>query len=123
MRCLNTDKLLTNKVTTNYKMQKILQLKDIYNHEVSKFMYKYTTSQLPAPFDNYFQLITDVHSHNTRQVKIRQFALPKARSQSGAKMIQYGAIEIWSKIPPEIKNKTCLALFLAEYKKYVLLSY
>jgi len=23
----------------------------------------------------------------------------------------------------EIKNKTCLALFLAEYKKYVLLSY
>ena len=33
------------------------------------------------------------------------------------------AIEIWSKIPPEIKNKTCLALFLAEYKKYVLLSY
>jgi len=27
MRCLNTDKLLTNKVTTIYKMQKILQLK------------------------------------------------------------------------------------------------
>jgi len=74
-------------------------------------------------FDNYFQLITDVHSYNTRQVKTQQFALPKARSKSGAKMIQYSAIEIWSKIPPEIKNKTCLALFLAEYKKYVLLSY
>ena len=38
-------------------------------------------------------------------------------------MIKYSAIEIWSKIPPEIKNKTCLALFVAEYKKYVLLSY
>ena len=60
---------------------------------------------------------------NTRQVKTRQFALPKARSNSCAKMIKYSAIEIWSKIPPEIKNKTCLALFLAEYKKYVLLSY
>jgi len=48
MRCLNTDKLLTNKVTTIYKMQKILQLKDLYNLEVSKFMYKYTTSQSPA---------------------------------------------------------------------------
>jgi len=54
MRCLNTDKLLTNKVTTIYKMQKNLQLKDIYNLEVSKFMYKYTTSQLPAKFNNYF---------------------------------------------------------------------
>jgi len=86
-------------------------------------MYKYTTSQLPATFNNYFKLITDVHSYNTRQVKTGQFALRKARSSSGAKMIKYSAIEIWSKIPPLIKNKTCLALFLAEYKKYVLLSY
>jgi len=44
MRCLNTVKFLTNKVTTIYKMQKILQLKDIYNLEVSKFMYKYYLS-------------------------------------------------------------------------------
>ena len=61
MRCLNTDKLLTNKVTTIYKMQKILQLKDISNLEVSKFMYKYTTSQLPATFNNYFKLIMFNH--------------------------------------------------------------
>jgi len=84
MRCLNTDKLLTNKVTTIYKMQKILQLEDVFNLEVSKFMYKYNTSQLPATFNNYFKLITDVHTYNTRQVKTRQFALPKTRSNSGA---------------------------------------
>ena len=29
-------------------------------------MYKYTTSQLPAMFNNYFKLITDGHSYNTR---------------------------------------------------------
>ena len=40
MRCLNADKPLTNKVITIYKMQKFLQLKDIFNLEVSKFMYK-----------------------------------------------------------------------------------
>ena len=73
-------------------------------------MYKYTTSQPPATFNN-FLISTDVHSYNTRQIKARQLALPKARSNSGAKMITYSAIEIWSKIPPEIKNKTCLALF------------
>ena len=72
---------------------------------------KYATAQLPATFNNYFKLIKDVHSYDTRQVKTRQFALPKARSNSSAKMIKYSAIEIWSKIPPEIKNKTCLALF------------
>ena len=76
-------------------------------------MCKYPTSQLHVSFNNYFKLITDVHSYNTRQVKIRQFASPKSRSNSGAKMIKYSAIEIRSKIPPEIKNKRCLALFLA----------
>jgi len=82
-------------------------------------MYKCVTFQLPATFNDLFKLITDVHSYNTRQVKTRQFALPKARSNSRAKMIKYRAIEIWSKIPPKIKNKTFLPLFLAEYKKYV----
>jgi len=77
IRCLNTDKLLTNKVTTIYKMQKILQLKDLYNLEVSKFMYKYATSQLPATFNSYFKLITDVHSYNTRQVKTLQLPYQK----------------------------------------------
>ena len=88
MRCLNTDKLLTYKVTTIYKMQKILQLKDIYNLDVSNFMYKYTTN-------NYFKLITDVHSYNTRQIKTREFALPNARSNSGTKVMKYSAIYIW----------------------------
>jgi len=33
-------KPVTRKVSNIYKTQKILQLKDIYNLEVSKFMYK-----------------------------------------------------------------------------------
>ena len=110
-------KFLTSKVNTIYKTQRILQLKDIYNLEVSKFMYKYTNSQLPALFNNYFELITDVHPYNTRQIKTRLFALPKARSNSGAKMIKYCVIETWSKIPSEIRNKTFLALFAADCRK------
>jgi len=99
MRCLNTNELVTKKITTIYKRQKSLQLKAIHNLEVSKFMYKYANSQLPDTFVNCFKLIADVHPYNTRQIKTRQFALPKARSNSGAKMIQFSGIEIWSKIP------------------------
>jgi len=104
MKCLNKSELLTSKVTTIYKTQKILHLKGIYNLEVSKFMYNYTNSQLPVTFNNYFKLITDVHPYNTRQIKIRQFALPNAHSNSDAKMIKYSAIKIWSRIFSEIKN-------------------
>jgi len=80
MKCLNTYEPVTRKVTNIYKTQNILQLKDIYNLEVSKSMYKYTKSQPLATFNDYFKIITDVLRYTTRQVKTRQFALPKARS-------------------------------------------
>jgi len=93
---------------------KLLQIKDVFHFEVSKFMYKYTTSQLPATFTNCFKFVTDVHPYNTKQIKTRQFALPKARSNSGAKMIKCSATEIWSRIPPEIKHNNVFGTFLAE---------
>jgi len=67
------------------------------------------------------QLLPDCEclTSNKRDDSDLQFALPKARSNSGAKMIKHNAIEIWSRIPLEIKNKTCLSLSLEEYKKYV----
>jgi len=34
-------------------------------------MYKCTNSQLQATFNNYFKLITDVHSNNTKQTETR----------------------------------------------------
>jgi len=40
-----------------------------------------------------------IYTYITRQVKTRQFALPKARSNSGAKMIKYSAVDISSKLP------------------------
>jgi len=53
---------------------------------------------------------------NTRETKARQFALPKARSNAGVTMIKYSAIEIWSRIPSYIINKTCSGLLSAEFK-------
>jgi len=79
-------------------------------------MCKCNNSQLPVTFNNYFKLITDVHPYNTTQTKTRQFALSKACLNSGAKMIKYSAIVIWSKSPLETKNKPYLALLAAESK-------
>jgi len=68
------------------------------------------------------QLLPDcecLSSSNNRSDSDLQFALPKASSNSGAKMIKHSALEIWSRIRSEIKNETCLKLFSEEYKKYV----
>jgi len=88
MRCFNTTVLVTCKITTIYRTQEILYLKDIYNLEVSKIMYKYTNSQLPPALNNFFNLITNFHRYDARQIKTRQFAFPKAHSNSGTKMIK-----------------------------------
>jgi len=64
-----------------------------------------------------------IYPYNTRQITTRQFSLPKAHSNSGAKMVKCSTTEISSKIFSEIKNITCLALFAVKYKKYVLLGY
>jgi len=35
-----------------------------------------------------------IYPYNTRQIKTRQFSLPKARSNLGAKIIKFSAVEI-----------------------------
>jgi len=80
-------------------MQKKLQPEDIHNLQVDKFMHKYTNSKLLATFNNYFELITDVHPCNTTQTKTRQFALPKAHFNLSSKTIKHSTIEILPKIP------------------------
>jgi len=44
-----------------------------------------------------------IYPYNTRQIKTRQFTLPKTRSNSGAKMIKYSAIEISPKFLQKLK--------------------
>jgi len=39
MICLNTNELVTNKIATIYKTERILQLKDLYNLEASKLIH------------------------------------------------------------------------------------
>jgi len=36
-----------------------------------------------------------IYPCNTRQIKTRQFAFPKARSNSGAEIIKHSAMEMW----------------------------
>jgi len=65
------------------------------------------------------QLLPDCEclTSNNRSDSDLQFALSKACLNLGAKMIKHSAMETWPRIPLEIKNKTCSALFLEEYKK------
>lgn len=68
-----SEQLWNLKVTSIYKTQKILQLKDTYSLEAGKFKYKYdkTHKYRIHLTINYFKLITDVHSYITMQTKTK----------------------------------------------------
>ena len=85
------------------------------NPEVSKFMYKYTNSQLPATFNNYFKLITDVHPYNTRQ--------PKNTFKLRCENVKVQCNRNPVKNSLRNKNKLCFTLFTAECNRNVLLGY
>jgi len=64
-----------------------------------------------------FSVILNSFQTFIRKTKTQQFALPESCSNSGVKMLRYSAIKIWSEIPLDIKEKPCLILFTAEYRK------
>ena len=52
------------KASTLYKDMKILQIKDIFEIEVAKFMHSFHHGNLPCIFDSYYKSVTTQHNHN-----------------------------------------------------------
>ena len=63
-KCLN-DRVKMNKL---YKSMNILQIKDIYELEMSKFMHSFYHKQLPEVFNNYFKSADRHHNYVTRSI-------------------------------------------------------
>jgi len=57
-----------------FKLVKILQVSDLYQLNMAKFMYKYNANILPSSFDNYFfKTVQHVWSWQRQQV-LRKFS-------------------------------------------------
>ena len=54
------------KTTVLYSKHKILEILDLFQLSVAKFMYSFCNGGLPDHFDNYFAEIASVHKYQTR---------------------------------------------------------
>ena len=97
-----------DRVTINalHKSLNILKIADIYNFELSKFMYLYHTQSLPEIFDPYFLPIEQAHHYNTRSKSNQNYYLNSVRKNSGKKSIKFLGVKMWNQIPPTIKSYT-----------------
>ena len=67
------------KASTLYKEMKILQIKDIFEIEVAKFMHSFHHGNLPCIFDNYYKSVATQHNHNTRSIANKKLRCSTAK--------------------------------------------
>ena len=100
----------------------ILNVNDMFNMEVAKFMYKYVHGNLPVNFKNYFTKISSVHDHETRAAS-SNFFQHHVNKTKGMRGLSYLGVKIWSEIPGSIKDSKSISEFINKYKKFLLDNY
>ena len=85
-----------------FKQLRIPKLVDIYNSQLCKLMYLFTSGTLPCPLQMVFKRNSDVHSYPTRIVHDPHFVARTNHFVS--KFFMYQAPVAWSKLPCKCKT-------------------
>ena len=91
------------KMSTLYKHLEILQIKDIFEIEVAKFMHSFHHGNLPCIFDSYYKSVATQHNHNTRSIVNKNYYLQRMHSRSGQSVLNNVGVTIWNKIVLHVK--------------------
>jgi len=71
------------KTTAFYSKHKILEIPDLFQLLVAKFMYSFYNGWLPNHFDNYFAEIASVRKYQTRLASLQNYYLPRMKTSLG----------------------------------------
>ena len=72
------------KTTVLYSKHNILEIPDLFQLLVAKFMYSFCNGGLPNHFDNYFAEIASVHKYQTRLASLQNYYLPRMKTSRGS---------------------------------------
>ena len=106
-------------VETLYKTFNFLQLLEIYKLELGKFMYQLYHNKLPADFILSFKKISQIHSHETRQINTTTYFLPRMKKSLGHSLLAYRGVQLWRKIENDIKDRHWVS-FKKQYKRCII---
>jgi len=108
-------------ITPLYK-QLFFLIKDIYQLELSKLMYKIHNNTLPQSYHSFFQNNTGTHCHFTRSAANQNYFVPSVGSSLGKRNLTYQGAVAWSSIPQEFENFS-YGRFSKDYKKFLIALY
>ena len=107
------------KTTVLYSNHKILEIHDLFQLSVAKFMYSFYNGGLPNHFDNYFAEIASVHKYQTRLASLQNYYWPRMKTSLGLLSLKYISPKIWYNIQENLKSSSPYS-FGKNYKKVLL---
>jgi len=107
------------KTTILYYKHKILEIPDLFQLSVDKFMYSFYNGGLSNHFDNHFAEIAPIHNNQTRLASLQKYCLPRMKTSLGQLSLKYNGPKIWSNIPEKLKSSSPYS-FGKKYKKVLL---
>lgn len=122
IRCINFCHFRESNVARLFNKDKILQVKDMFELEIAKFMFKYVNQLLPINFERYFISLDSCHNHDTR-ASANNYFKPRKNNNKGLNTLSFIGPTYWFKIPDTIKNSSSLYLFTSKLKSFTLQQY
>ena len=105
-KAVRTLKCNKTKTTILYSKHKILEILDLFQLSVAKFMYSFHNGGLLNHFDNYFAEIATVHKYQRRLASLQKYYLPRMKTSLGQLSLKYIGPKIWYNIPENLKSSS-----------------
>ena len=99
----------------------LLKINDICESEVLSFVYNCVNKNVPDALGNYFTIMGDTHSFNTRN---KNYLLrdPCLKTKIGRSSVKQKGVQLWNKLDKSLKLSECSKVFSKKLKD-TLLSY
>ena len=95
-----------------------MNIENLYNNEISKFMHSIINKYNPPAFDHHLSEAT--LSYPTRSSENTLFEIPTPRTCLGKKSIKYIAPHIWTNLPRQIRSLQKRNIFSHKLKSHLI---
>ena len=99
----------------------LLKTYDLTKTALLILMHKFRNNVLPAKFCGYFQLMSQIHSHNTRGA--HKYATPYARTVCRTHCLQFIGPRLWNSLPAYLQAIGSLYVFKSKLKQSIIDDY
>ena len=105
----------TSNVVGKLSELRVLNVENIYEHEVAKLIHSVLYKYNPSAFSDFFKLSS--HSYSTRLKEKSCFMTIKPKTDLGKKSLKFCGVKVWIGLPSTIKEKSESHNFNKEFKK------